>query len=410
MVPVKDIADIGSTPYSVVRPLLLKIDSAAHLRQLEIASPHLEGDDAECWKRLIDRNFPTLSRKMNYKPSNPTSWYKIYAKYQRMEADMKREAEEKLKSAFKTINKEKAENVSTLVDYDRRKLPRTPQDLKGQAGARSKANGRRGGPNDTSGLRFTGGSRTKLTTGKSIIQKARREAKEITARNRLNTPGGELASRSSQMMKAPPGRVQEMINKSRPAGGVRPPAPRPHHETMSRELQEREARLRKMKKANDKDDKANVIDDDELEGEADLGGDDELDGGAVGGGLSVDDLEGLFDDDGEEEEKPKSSPPARNSSMKTGILSRKLPSSLAAPPAARRVVPASPAKPAAQPSSSARPVAPSMSPPQPLGPSSPPAGSPPSSSAEANPRPPMPRKRKPVDIFMRPRPKVQRRQ
>ncbi|KAI1499187.1 RNA polymerase II transcription factor SIII subunit A-domain-containing protein [Biscogniauxia marginata] len=397
---IKEITDIGSTPYSVLRPILLKVDNATQLRQLEVASPHLEGDDAECWIRLIARDFPVLSERHKFEPRNPALWHRVYTKYQRLEAEQKREAEEKLKNAFAGIKKEKEGNVSQVITYDRRKLPRPPRDDKSAMGFRSGAGKRDSG---TGGLRFTGGSRTKTNTAQSILKKAIREAKEIGARNRLNTPTGRLTAPTGQIARPPQAMVNEHIHKARPLMGIRPPAARPKSDARSRELEERETRLRKLKSTNMKT--ANFISDDELEEEDDLGDDNDV-GRVGGGGLDANELEDLFDDD-----EPKTNPsplkpgPSQahftsSSSTSTprtgGILSRKPPGSLGSSSANKLAVYTKPG-PAAQP----------MSPP-PLSSSPPKTSAVGPSSTRAEAKPAMLRKRKAVDIFMKPKPKVAR--
>ncbi|KAI0482626.1 RNA polymerase II transcription factor SIII subunit A-domain-containing protein [Xylariaceae sp. FL0804] len=382
---VKDINDVGSTPYSVLRPILLKIDNAEQLRRLEVDSPHLEGDDAECWVRLIARHFPRLSKQHNWEPRNPSSWHKVYAKYQRVEAEIKREAAEKLKNAFKSIKKYKETNISTLVDYNRN-LPRTPQDIKTWASHGSRPGGRRGGIDEPRSLKFTGGSRTKTNTAQSVMRKAYREAREIKARNRLDTPTGDLAPRGGQIKKAPAAMVQDHVHKSRPATGIRPPAPkRPTVGALDRRLEEREARLKKMKAA-DSSKGANYIDDEELESEFDLN-DQDYDSGDEPGGLDESGLEALFDDEQPQPAPARSVKPA--SSARTGVLSRG-----PAPAPTTRAVPA-PAKTKAQSPQKPSQASPAQSISPPLGPSSPPKG--------AESKPAMPRKRKAVDVFMRPK-------
>ncbi|KAH7027341.1 RNA polymerase II transcription factor SIII subunit A-domain-containing protein [Microdochium trichocladiopsis] len=274
---IKEITDIGLTPYPAVRRILLNINSASQLRQLELASPHLEGDDAECWIRLIDKDFPVLSKKHNFEPRNPASWHKVYSKYQRLEEETKRAAEEKLKSAFAGINKEKASKTSSVVDFDRRKLPKLPKDGRGLAGVRRV----KGQPvASTNGLRFTGGTKTKVTDAKSIMRKARREAAAIGARNRLDTNSANL--RRDQLQQAPKGLVNEYKLKARPvergmpsAGGriatgiMRPPVP--SVKRIDRDLEEREARLRKMTSLANTRRNTTVVSDDELDDEEDIG-------------------------------------------------------------------------------------------------------------------------------------------
>ncbi|KXJ85986.1 RNA polymerase II transcription factor SIII subunit A-domain-containing protein [Microdochium bolleyi] len=412
---IKEITDIGLTPYPAVRRILLNINSATQLRQLEIASPHLEGDDAECWIRLVEKDFPVLSKKHNFEPRNPQSWHKVYSKYQRLEEELKRAAEEKLKSAMAGIKMSKENNKSSVVDFDRRKLPKLPKDGRGLAGARR---GPKGQPiASTNGLRFTGGTKTKVTDAKSIMRKARREAAAIGARNRLDTNSADL--RRGQLQHAPKGLVDEYKLQARPAARGMPSAggrigvprpPVPSIRRIDRDLEEREARLRKMTSLANKRENTTVVSDDELEEEDDIGyeyeaeNDDDGYGGGSGG-LDADELEDIFD------EKPaaRSSGISSSSNRKTGggLLSN-------APGAGSRAGSSSSTRPP-MPSSSSSSSIPKRPPPARVDQHSPP----PSRSANGSPAKPPPaggppppglqRKRKaPVDVFMKKKPKAPR--
>jgi elongin-A len=375
-----DITDVGGLPSPVLRPILQKIDSAAQLRQIEINSPHLEDDNVEIWKRLIARHFPVLSERHRFAPSNPKSWHKIYAKYQRIDTEAKMAAQEKLKNAFKNIKQDKIDNGSVVVTYDRRTLPGLPRDVKPEF--RAKEASKRGGI-DQSELRFSGGSRTKTNTPKSLLKRARREAKEISSRNRLNTAPGAGQVRRGQVMKAPLGMVQEKIFNARPATGIRPPAQRSEVvEARRRDQEDREARLRKAKGMNSGTDGAYIADSD-LEDDLDIEDDDDH------VGLDVEDLEAFF-------EEPKSSSRAEtpvSSSAKGSSFARKMGSSSVAPTMSRQKVPVK-----------------SSESPKSLGTTStsPPPKPTPSSATPSPGLGPMPRKRKAVDVFMKPKPKIQR--
>ncbi|KAI0020998.1 RNA polymerase II transcription factor SIII subunit A-domain-containing protein [Xylariomycetidae sp. FL0641] len=429
---IKDITDVGGAPYMVLRPILMKIDNAKQLRQIEEASPHLERDTGECWQRLIGREFRALSEKHKFEPRNPRSWHKVYEKYKRMDDEQKAEAQAKLKQALNKINSNKKANTSRVVDYDSHKLTRLPRDVRNGAGPRRTGpGGARAG--DSSELRFSGGSRTKTNTPKSIIKKAYREAKEIRARNSLNTPTGQLASRPGQIAQAPKGMVQDMIHKARPAMGIRPPSARPDKRE-NPEVAEREARLRRLKGTPAKKE-ANYMDDDELDNELGLSADyeDEYHGSGVGGGgLNEDNLEELFDDPPAKptatatkssshatkststmSKKPASSTPASTATPITGaplrkgpgVLARKFsgsalslapaPSSLSLKPASRS--PTTSTSAASLPKHQTAPAAAKS-------PSS--ASPPPTTTAGASkpgPSSVLARKRKPADVFMRPK-------
>ncbi|KAI1177393.1 RNA polymerase II transcription factor SIII subunit A-domain-containing protein [Nemania sp. FL0916] len=387
---VKDITDVGCIPYTVAKPILTKIDSAAQLRQIEVNSPHLEGETAECWQRLIDREFHVLARRHNYAPSNPKSWHKIYAKYQRMDADAKQAAEEKLKNAYKGITKEKAENVSRVVTYDSRKLPRLPRDVRPQVGTRPKS----GRTADQSELRWSGGSRTKTNTPKSLLKRAMREAKEISSRNRLNIPTGAAQVRLGQIARAPVGMVQEKIKSARPLIGIRPPT-RIEFKAQNREQDSREARLRKAKGVNSHTGESYISDDD-LE-DLDIEGDD----GHFG--LEIDDLEALGDEGGSSSHKGNLQSEGSGSG-RGGVSARKAGSSSAVPSTSKMHTeiknsrPPQPRK--EQPTRSTHTLGPASPPLRPVVPSS--------SSTSPGSAPMLSRKRKAVDIFMKQKPKIPR--
>lgn len=325
MAPTIDVTDIGTMPYPTVRTILLQVNSARQLRQLEEASPQLEGDDAECWVRLIGRDFPVLSKRHNFAPKNPASWHLIYARYERLEADQKREAEAKLKAAFAGIKNKKAENVSQIINFDRRRLPHPPKDGRGGGGGVRKPGAGSKRPDDGD-LRFTGGTRTKTTTGQGILRKARREAREISARNRLATPTGLLPVRQGQIVSAPKAMVEDERIKAQPAirgadarassGGVlRSGASELRR---NKEMEEREERLRRLKSASaaNAGKGATVVSDSDLEDEdGGFGGDDrdnddddyDLNDRGNRGGLDANDLENLFDEKPSSSSKPSSS-------------------------------------------------------------------------------------------------------
>ncbi|KAI1354086.1 RNA polymerase II transcription factor SIII subunit A-domain-containing protein [Xylaria sp. FL0043] len=380
---IKDITDIGTIPYAIARPILLKVDSAVQLRQIEVNSPQLAADTTEFWKRLIARDFPVLSRREAFVPKNPKSWHKIYAKYQQMDTEAKRAAKERLQSAYKGIQEEKDRTVSKVVTYDSRKLPRLPRDVRPQVGVRAKSN--RAGP-DQSELRFTGGSRTKTNTPKSLLKRAMREAKEISTRNRLNTSAGAGYVRPGQIAKAPVGMVQEKVNKARPVTGIRPPSHRLQSSSRQPELEDREARLRKAKEMTSQKGGSHISDED-LD-DLDLEGDD----GPIG--LEVDDLEALTD----RHEPSYPAGPSRSgpSSARGSVFARKMGNSSTAP-STSRIRTEAPTKPKSaraqnEPTASSPPPKPAAS----------------SSSALPDSGAVLPRKRKAADIFMKPKPKASR--
>ncbi|KAI1653041.1 hypothetical protein F4813DRAFT_383552 [Daldinia decipiens] len=427
MGPSLDISDVGSAPYKILRSILLKIDNPAQLREVEEKSPHIQGDDAEL-------------KKHNFEPRNPTLWYKIYDKYKKIEVEEKRAALEKLTSSLKTIKKEKQEKASKVINYDARILGPAPGRRKGVGGREVAGVG---------GLRWGGGSRTKTTSAQSIMQKARREAAEISRRNKLMTPTGQLPVRRGQIVQAPLGMREEHRIKTLPtmptARRIQAPQSRTG-ERWEREQKEREARLLKLKNGTTTK-KTTIISDDEFDEDDQFDDDDDDDDDdevQEGGGLNVEELEDLFDDDTpstsnapkptktaamSSQNKPSShsSLPSSNStraSGSSGLAGMKMGHSWKNNP--MRVVPVeSPAQKTASKSSassppparytaSSPPLRPSMS--SKAASSHPPAGgstyaSTGSSSADLKPKPkPMlgQKRKDPPNIFMKPKPKNRR--
>lgn len=388
-----EITDVGGLPYDTVRPILMRLDNAAQLRAIEENCPHIAEYDEECWRRLIRKHFTVLDNQHQTVPRNPSSWHKVYAKYAKMAEDAKREAEAKLRAAFAGINKKKLENASTIESHT--KLPRPPRDMKSVG--RKEAVGRRGGSTDTGELRWTAGSRTKTTSGASVMRKVKREAAEVAARNKLATPNGRLLVRQGQIKKAPQGMVHEQANKLKPAVKVQPPAVRTKEdEAHARQMEEREARLLKLKAKG-----ASILEDSDVD-------DDDADdvfgrysGSGGSGRLNAADLEDLFDDEppAKPQQQQKSAAlPGKGrllSNSYKGTSSAKVykatPSASSSRQESESTTKASPQKPIA------RPVSPPKPAPAAVG------------SASGSGLKKMPMKRKAVDVFMKQKPKVQRR-
>jgi elongin-A len=157
-------------PYDTLRHILLKVENAHQLRRIELNSPQIEGRTGEIWLRIIERDFPLEFRSKAYKPQNPSKWYRVWEKYKRDHDRSVEESEMKLRNAMAGLQEARERNTSKIVE--RKLLPR-----KGATGPR------RGGHRDTSGstLNFTGGTRTKTSSGASVMRKVRREANEIAS-------------------------------------------------------------------------------------------------------------------------------------------------------------------------------------------------------------------------------------
>jgi len=128
---------------------------------------------------------------------------------------------------------------------DLKTLPKVPKDPRMLSNNGGVPLGRqRSAKPGTSMLSWTTGSKTKMTDGRSVLTRARREAKEIQQRNRMVKP---LMSSSGQIRKAPPGMVSEyrkgaetpirILTKKRPSISSRP---------SGRGSDEKEGRLRAL--------------------------------------------------------------------------------------------------------------------------------------------------------------------
>jgi elongin-A len=114
------------------------------------------------------------------------------------------------------LRKKREENVSKIVDL--RTLPKVPRDprmLANNGGVplgKNKASGKVA----PSSLMWTAGSKTKLTDGKSVLTRARREAKEISAMSKLSKPTHQLGGRIGQVARAPVAMLKEYKTASQP--------------------------------------------------------------------------------------------------------------------------------------------------------------------------------------------------
>ena len=121
---IRELVSIGDyLPYETVRPILLKVESAKQLRQIELNSPQIQGETAEIWLKLIEKHFPLEFRTGDrYRPQDPKKWYKVYEKYQKAHDSALEESEKQLKAAFDGIKEDREKNVSKIVNA--KMLPR----------------------------------------------------------------------------------------------------------------------------------------------------------------------------------------------------------------------------------------------------------------------------------------------
>ncbi|TAQ89635.1 hypothetical protein B7494_g2048 [Chlorociboria aeruginascens] len=257
---IRSLVDVGDFEYWKIRTVLQRIDSPEQLRQVELNSPQIQGEDAELWQAFISRDIPNW-RSKNYAPKNPLKWYQVYQKYKKEQRQEIARDEEILRNTMLGIKKAQEANVSKVVDL--RSLPKVPKDprmLANNGGV--PIGGRKNGfvkPGATS-LVWNAGSKTKMSDGQSVLTRARREAREISQRGRLAKPSHELKGRAGQVQKAPAGMVNEYRKAAEPqlrilsrkkmsfTGGISAPS-----------LEEREKRLMALTMAGSKRDAAGGV-------------------------------------------------------------------------------------------------------------------------------------------------------
>jgi elongin-A len=231
---------------------LSRVTSPEQLHRIELASPQIRGEDAELWRAFIQRDVPNYKLK-NYVPKNPLKWYEVYMRYKKEYMKEIERDKEILREAMLGIKKEKETHVSKVVDAKYLpKVPRDPRMLANNAGVPIEGRKRALTKPGSSSLSFAGGSKTKMKDPASVLTRARREAKEISSRNKLGKPTHSSRVAPSQVIRAPKSMVDDYRKAAKPQ--LRIFATRKKPESMSNlqgpatgpSLEEREKKLRAL--------------------------------------------------------------------------------------------------------------------------------------------------------------------
>lgn len=256
MACVKNIKALDSVgdylPYENVRYILLRVDNAHQLRQIELNSPHIQGETGEIWLKIIEREFPLEYKANLYKPQDPKKWHRVWEKYKRDHDKNLEESENKLKIALAGLRQDKEQNTSKIID---RKLPPRISKL-----ATRRGGGPRGEFSSASGMLFGGGSRTKTANGASVMRKVRREVKEIANIHGSLSKSIRAPSKQMPVRQAPSAMVNDYQRASQPV--YRPTVKVPEKLSAVEEHEQRAAFLSESEEEYDDDD---ADDDDEPE-------------------------------------------------------------------------------------------------------------------------------------------------
>ena len=119
---VNSITDIGDAEYSLVRPVLLKLQNPKQLYQLEQNCPQIIGADAEIWREFCRRDVPSYEKDPQ-EPANPQSWYKCYQKlFKAGQKEIDADAA-LLKATMDGIKNKQAQNKAQQVELRGVKVP-----------------------------------------------------------------------------------------------------------------------------------------------------------------------------------------------------------------------------------------------------------------------------------------------
>lgn len=190
------ITSVGYAPYELVRPILLKIENAEQLLQIEENCAHIAEESAELWKRLIAKDFARESEKKRYVPKNPLSWGKVYLKYRREHDEAVAAAEARLNEQFDKLKQERQKNEAQLV-----KPSQIPFNLRRTTtiGGSSRF-GPPGAGRAAANLSWGGGTRTNTNEAGGHMKKVKRQAAEAAKRRAIS---GQVVAARGQVMRAP---------------------------------------------------------------------------------------------------------------------------------------------------------------------------------------------------------------
>lgn len=222
---IASITDVGEMAFADARPILTHIENPHQLHLLETNCPQLAAEPdqmAAVWGRLLTKKVPGWDTKgfLTDEELQTMSWIDIYTTVKTaIDAEMAA-AEDRLRQTLAGFSKAKEDNSTQLVNNRAltRKIP----------GVMTKKRVPGGVDRTQAVLNFGSGSRTKMTSGQSVLRRARREAKEISKVSQMSSRLTENQTIArSQIRQAPASMMHDHRVAHQPGTGIiRPPKKR----------------------------------------------------------------------------------------------------------------------------------------------------------------------------------------
>jgi len=207
---ITSIVDVGEMPFDVAEPILKYIENPLQLHQVETNCPQLGAEEGDkmgaIWRRLLNKKFPKWEDQGYKVPKGLRGvdlYYFVKEEWDRDNAD----AEAILRQKLAGFDKERESKQTHIVNS--KFLPKVP-----------------GGRKRASGPLFASGSKPKSMAGLNIIQRARREAANISKATALTTAKGNLAVAPGQLRKAPEAMVNDYRVAANPTVKIKAPTRR----------------------------------------------------------------------------------------------------------------------------------------------------------------------------------------
>ncbi|KIH91799.1 RNA polymerase 2 transcription factor siii subunit [Sporothrix brasiliensis 5110] len=217
------VTDIGDMPFSSAVPLLAHIDSPYQLHQLEKNCPQLADEPLEMggiWARLLTKKVPGWDTKgyLTDEELKTMTWIEMYDKAKAALDAETAAAADRLKQTLAGFSKAKEDNATQLVNSRAllRKMPGVMAKKRGPGRAADRGQ---------AVLSFGSGSRTKMTSGQSVLRRARREAKEMSKVSQLSSRLADNQAVARSQIRMPPAAMMHdhRVAHQPGSGIIRPP-------------------------------------------------------------------------------------------------------------------------------------------------------------------------------------------